>query len=62
MDVNRRIKTAVNRYCSVTNIDPEYLERKEVRLIADDARCKPKQVFEWLDYWYGDDDGMEEEC
>ena len=61
MDVNRRIKKAVYRYCSFTDIDPEDLENKEVRLIADDARCKPKQVFEWLDYWYGDDYEMEEE-
>jgi hypothetical protein len=61
-NLNLRIEKAVNRYCNFTDNDPECLEPKEVRLIADHANCKPKQVFQWLNYWYGDDDdGIDEE-
>mgnify|MGYP003114247686 CR=1 FL=1 len=48
-----KIKQAIQSYCNATGIFVEDLQPKEVRLIAESAQCKPKAVFEYIEYWHG---------
>lgn len=53
MDADTKIAKAIASYCRTTDTFVEDLRPKEVRLIAESAQCKPKAVFEYIEYWHG---------
>ena len=60
MSADTKIAKAIASYCRATDTFVEDLRPKEVRLIAESAQCKPKRVFEYIEYWHGHDETGEE--
>ncbi len=61
-NIDDRIDREVTKYSNFTDTDPTDFTSKEVKLISEYARCSKKDVYVWIEYWYGDgDDDYEDE-